>query len=246
MAKRRTHTQNNLRAIGYVRVSTDDQGISRDMQIERVTQYCAFKGFELVEVVVDDDTTSRIELNKRPNGQRIAGLLASGVAHIVAIKLDRLWRNAGEALNDANAWERRGISLHLTEQAIDTATSAGKCFFTMLSAFAEMERNQISERVVSALGYKRSKGERMGNTPYGWSADLNTRNADGRTTHAALLVENPTEQAVIAQIRTLRASGMSLQAIAGHLNDAGIRTRRGTPWRLEYVHSIVRSTAVAA
>jgi site-specific DNA recombinase len=238
MARRKP--QQTHRAIGYVRVSTDDQAISRDMQIERVRQYCTFKGFEVVEVIVDDDTTSRIELGRRPNGQRIAALLDAGATNIVAIKLDRLWRNAGEALNDANDWERRGISLHLIEQAIDTATSAGKCFFTMLAAFAEMERNVIAERIVAALAHKRSRGERMGNLPYGYTAERNTRDAEGRTTVAATLVPCPEEQAIVAQIRTLRASRMSLQAIATHLNDAGCRTRRGTEWKLQYVDAILR------
>jgi len=59
------------------------------------------------------------------------------------------------------------------------------------------------------------------------------------------LERDPAEQAALAAIRKLRGSGHSLRRIAVALNEAGHRTRRGTPWRLESVARVINQNTVA-
>jgi site-specific DNA recombinase len=201
---------------------------------------------ELVQVITENVSAS-IKLAKRPEGSKLAKLVKDGVSHIVALKLDRLFRNAVDALATIEMWQEAGINLHLVEMggmSFSTQSSMAKMFLTMMAGFAEFERKVISERTITALEHKRSKGERMGNVPYGYTADKNVRSLEGRTTSAALLEEDSEEMATAGQIRTLRATGASLQSIAASLNEQGLRTRRGSEWQFQYVAAILKQGRV--
>lgn len=68
---------------------------------------------------------------------------------MVALKLDRRFRDAADALVQTRVWDRAGIALHVVDmggQSLNTASSMGRMFLTMTAAFAELERNLISER----------------------------------------------------------------------------------------------------
>jgi DNA invertase Pin-like site-specific DNA recombinase len=212
-------------AIGYRRVSTQEQaeqGISLEAQEARIRAYATMRGLELVEVIIDAGVSAgKYTLEQREGGRRVLSSLRSRtVGHVIALKLDRLFRNAEDALHQTNAWDKAGVSLHLIDlggASIDTATAMGRMFFLMMAGFAEMERNVTSERTIAALDRKREKGERLGVLPYGKGVD-----ADG-----VHLIDHPTEQAVIATVRELRASGLSYRAIADELNRRGMVNRAG-------------------
>jgi DNA invertase Pin-like site-specific DNA recombinase len=111
-----------------------------EAQKERIKLYCQLNGLELVDIIRERAVTAKIKLNKRPEGSKIAMLTAAGVCHIVALKLDRLFRNAVDALSHVEAWEHAGIALHLVDmggQSINTASSMGKMLITMLAGFAD-------------------------------------------------------------------------------------------------------------
>ena len=137
------------------------------------------------------------------------------------LKLDRMFRNAGDCLATVEQWERSGVSLHVVDlggNAIDTTTTAaGRFMLVVLAGAAEMERNLIRERTCSALAVKRANGQRIGTIPYG--SDLAD---DGRG-----LVANDAEQAVIVDMQTLRARGWTLEAIAEELNELCVPTKTG-------------------
>ena len=88
----------------------------------------------------------------------------------------------------------------------------------MVDAFAEYERALIAARTKAALAVKKSRGERTGTCPYGFTAD-----ADGR------LVADPAEQSILARVREARARGLTIRAIADELRAAGIVSRQGKP-----------------
>jgi len=75
------------------------------------------------------------------------------------VKLDRLFRNATDALQKSAEWDKAKLALHILDMDgsnIDTASAVGKMFFTMTAGFAEMERNLISERTKAALSFKKA------------------------------------------------------------------------------------------
>ena len=211
------------KAVGYVRVSTDEQareGVSLDMQQDRLRAYCTMAGLELVALVREEGVSASKPIAKRPGGAELARLLAEhGATHVVALKLDRLFRNAVDALNTAGTWDKAGVALHLVDmggQTINTGSAMGRMFFTLTAAFAELERNLIAERTRQALQHKASKGEAVSRAPRGLRIE------------AGRLVPDPESEGfrLALRARELRAAGWTLARIADQLTAEGFRPMR--------------------
>ena len=212
-------------AVLYIRVSTDEQarhGVSLDAQEERLRAYCTMRDLEIVGIIRDEGVSAFKYLDKRPGGAELLRTIAKGgAAHIVALKLDRLFRNAGDALASTEAWSRAGVALHLVDMggcAMDTTSATGRMMLTMLAGFAEFERTLTAERTTAALRYKRDHGQVYGPTPYGYTRSGVDLDAD------------PDELATVAAVKGWRAEGLSLRAIAARLTAAGTPTKRGGRW----------------
>lgn len=212
------------RAVIYVRVSTGAQvesGLGLDDQRARLAAYCALRGLEVVELVADEGESAGKPLAKRPGGRRVLALVkARKVDAVVALKLDRAFRNASDALATVQAWEVAGIALHLADmggQALDTSSAIGRMFLTIMAGFAEFERNLTAERTTAALAHKARTGNmRIGaDAPYGWRYDGNA------------LARVDAEQVVIELVHTLRAAGGSFRGTCAELARRGYRNRNG-------------------
>jgi DNA invertase Pin-like site-specific DNA recombinase len=220
------------RAIGYIRVSTDEQaerGVSLDAQRAKIEAWCLAMDIELVRVEIDAGLSAKT-LN-RPALQRALGALKRGEADaLLVVKLDRLSRSVRDTLALVETHFRGERSLISLSESIDTRTAAGRMIVTVLSALAQLEREQIGERTATALAHLASQGKRVsGQIPYGYQlAD------DGET-----LVEHAHEQATIAQARTLRSSGLSLRATAETLAERGLLARTGRPFAPSAIASMV-------
>ena len=213
-----------MKAIGYTRCSTNEQadsGLGLDAQAERVRAYCTLKGLRLVELITDAGVSGGKALATRDGGRALLEALKRKRADaVVMLKLDRMFRNAGDCLTTVEQWERQGVSLHIADlggNAIDTTSAAGRFMLVVLAGAAEMERNLTRERTRSAMAVKRSNGKRIGTVPFGF--DL--------ATDCSTLIPNEAEQAVIAEIRAMRSRGVKLQGIAKALTDKGVSTKTG-------------------
>jgi DNA invertase Pin-like site-specific DNA recombinase len=102
----------------------------------------------------------------------------------------------------------------------------------MVDAFAEYERQLIKARTRAALAVKKSRGERVGQVPFGYQLA-----ADGVT-----VVEHAAEQRVIALVTELRANGLSIRAITAHLNDSATPSR-GKRWHPTSVARLLKRAA---
>lgn len=228
------------KAVGYVRVSTDEQatsGVSLGAQEEAVRAYCAMRGLELAEVVVDAGVSGGKPLSSRPGGRRLAAALAaSRSSAVVAYKMDRLFRDAADCLTVTQDWLRRGVALHLVDlggQSIDSASPMGRFFLTIMAGCAEWERNVIRERTRAALAHLRARGRRVGGVPYGLRAG-----PDG------VLVPEPAEARAASLARAWRAQGMSLRSIRDRLEAEG-HPPRGRSWHLTTVSRMCGKRAAA-
>lgn len=238
MATRKATKANDTTAIAYVRVSTDEQaneGVSLEAQEARIRAYCQMRGLELVDVIVDVGVSAGKPLESRDGGKRVLDAIRSRKAHaVVALKLDRLFRNCADCLMVVESWDKAGIALHLVDlggQAVDTSSAMGRFFLTVMAGAAELERNQIRERTSLAMQHKKAQGERVGNIAYGF------RLADDGVS----LVKDEAEQAVIARIQEARARGLSLRAIVAELERAGVVNRAGNPVALKQVVRILEA-----
>lgn len=216
-----------MRAIGYVRVSTDRQDLSLSAQQEKIRAMAVVKGAELVDLVVDEDESGK-SLD-RPGVKRILELVRRRqVDAVIITKLDRLTRNVRDAYDLVDLFNRKEVVLVSLAESLDTGSASGRMVLNVMAAFAQMEREVIGERTSAALQQKRRRGERAGNIPYGY-----------RVVYGGRLEEDPKEQGVIREIREMRTAGASLRDIADALNEAGRKTRRGTPWRFQYVANVL-------
>lgn len=222
-----------LKAICHIRVSTEEQargGVSLEAQEEKLRAYCQLQGLEILETVREEGVSASKPLGTRPGGARVVEALARKEAtHLVALKLDRLFRDAVDALSRTREWDSKGVALHLVNmegQTINTSTAMGRFFLGTMAGFAELERNLISERTSIALAHKRDKREAYGPTPLGY-----IRTGD-------LLEEDMRELSLIEAIRERREKGWSLRRIAEWLNSSGLpqsKVAGGTASTVRYV-----------
>jgi DNA invertase Pin-like site-specific DNA recombinase len=220
-------------AIGYVRVSTDqqaDEGVSLDAQRARIEAYAVASGLQLVEIIEDAGVSGGTPLESRAGGARLLAAIRKGKLDVIALKLDRLFRDAADALTVTRAWDRASVGLHLVDvggQAINTGSAMGRMFLTMMAGFAELERGIIAERTAAALRHMKAQGQVYNHAPLGYRAQ------DGR------LVAIDEEQVVVAEIRAMHTQGKTLREIAGDLNDRGIVGKRGGKFHASTIRAVL-------
>jgi site-specific DNA recombinase len=229
-------------AIAYCRCSTIEQsteGTSIESQIATIQAYCQLRGLQLAEIVEDAGVSGGKTLESRPGGQRVlTAVRKSQVQVVVAVKLDRLFRDASDCLAVTKQWDKAEVALHLIDmggESLNTSSPMGRAFLTNAAAFAELERALIRERTRTGMACKRRNHQRISRRiPYGWSlAD------DGKT-----LVSVGTEQATIDDMRTMRLAGMTYRDIATSLDVRGVKSREGRPWQPNSVRLILKRNPV--
>lgn len=219
------------RAFGYLRVSTDQQsesGLGLDAQRVAVEQAALRLGLPLADVFTDAGLSGALDLESRPSLFAAVQGLKRGDVLIVA-KRDRLGRDLiGVAMIERSIMRKGARVVSAAGEGTESTDAGGMLQRQILDVFAEYERRLIGQRTKAALRAKRDRGERAGNLPFGYQL-----NADGRT-----LDTNAAEQTVLSILRELRTAGYSLRQIAAELNRQGFTTRRGSPWRHQYVAAL--------
>ena len=231
---RRGTTQQEKRAIGYVRVSTTEQardGVSLDAQRARITAWCAANGYTLAALHADEGLSGKSAAN-RPGLRAALREACTGKAALLVYSLSRLARSTKDALSISERLAKAGADLVSLSESIDTTTAAGKMVFRMLAVLAEFERDVIAERTRAAMQHKKAKGERVSReAAYGYCLDSNDR-----------VIPDAEEQRTVALVAELRAAGRSLRQIASALDAAGIRPRGGRRWHPQTVARIAAAS----
>lgn len=155
--------------IGYARVSTDDQNL--DLQRDALTR----AGCE--QIHTDKASGAR---DDRPGLIHALSHLRKGDT-LVVWKLDRLGRTMRGLVDLVQELKSRGVDFRSLQDSIDTSTAAGRFFFHVMAALAEMERDLIRERTNAGLAAARARG-RNGGRP----AKLSSRQLE----HALRLLED--------------------------------------------------------
>lgn len=193
-----------LKAVGYVRVSTEEQakeGISLDAQEARVEAFCEAKDWKLLRIYRDEGISGK-DLNRPGVQALIRDLKSNGVDVVVTVKLDRLTRSIrdlGALIEDLF----EGVALACIEEGLDSATNGGELVINLLGSVAQWERKAIGERTKAALDYKRSQGEWCGRIPFGFKLE------------GKKLVEDPAQMKIILSMKRMHQRGQSVRTIAG-------------------------------
>ncbi len=224
------------RTVAYIRVSTEKQaehGVSLEAQRAKVEAYAGLYDLELTAVLVDAGVSAKTL--DRPALSEALALLDSGAADaLLVVKLDRLTRSVKDlgVLVERYFARSSGPALMSVSEQIDTRSAAGRLVLNVLASVAQWEREATGERTSAALAHKKSLGEFTGGrTPYGF-----TVGADGVT-----LAEVDAEQRVIAEVKELRAAGLSLRAIGAALEEHGLLTRNGRSWAPTQIKRILEA-----
>lgn len=224
-----------VRVALYTRVSTEDQakeGFSLRAQEERLRAYCLARDWEIAAMYVDDGYSGRD--TKRPAYQR---MLAERDLWdtILVIKMDRIHRNSRhfmEMMDDLLEWRKDFVS---ATESLDTSTAMGRFVMDIIQRIAQLESEQIGERVYMGMAQKAKTGPGI----LGFHAPLGYRVSEGR-----LHVE-PLEADVVRAIFDRCLEGETLGGIAETLNERGLRTRRGARWTALKVYGILHNPVYA-
>lgn len=205
-----------MKTIIYIRVSHKDQvtnGSSLDNQRDRLLKYAEYKGMTVVDIIEDQGISGRT--TSRSGFQKMMSMLDE-IDCVVVYSISRFARSVVDTLGAIEKLRVNNVEFHSINENVDTSTAQGRFFLTVISALAEMESDQMGERIKSVMSYKKDSGlVYCGNTPYGFDS------IDGK------LVPNESEQRVISKIRALRSKNYSLRKVADTLNNDNIRSKSG-------------------
>ena len=207
---------------------------SIEKQIERCRDYSAGHGYTVIAAHHDKDLSGG-RADNRPGLQKAIAAACDRKAVLVVFSLSRLARCTKDAIDLAERLSAAGADLAVIQENVNTRSPMGRFIFTLFSALAQLEREQIAERTSTAMLRHQAKGRRMtrpDRCPYGWRPDPSDPDR---------LVEDADEQTVIARIREERRIGRGLREIARRLDLAGIACRGG-----RWSHTTVRSVLLRA
>src|SRR3990170_2650765 len=204
----------------YTRVSTEDQakeGFSLDAQRERLHAYCRAQGWTIAKEYVDDGHSGRDA--KRPAYQEMMRD-RDAWDKVLVIKMDRIHRNSRnfmEMMDDLREWGKDFVS---ATESLDTSTAMGRFVMDIIQRIAQLESEQIGERVYMGMAQKHKQGKGLlgFRRPYGYDY------TEGK------LVVNEREARVVRRIFREYASGATLHAIAARLNEDGVPSQRDRQW----------------
>lgn len=206
-----------MRVIAYLRVSTREQaenGYSIGEQEERLRHYCAAKGWTLLDVVSDPGYSgAKLE---RPGLQRMIRLAQRRVCDAVLVwKLDRLSRSQKDTLYlIEDVFLKNDIAFISMNENFDTSTPFGRAMIGILSVFAQLEREQIRERMAVGREGRAKAGLYHGGgyAPIGYDY---SRKEDG----GAGLIVNEYEAMQVREIYSLYLGGMSINRLQEYLSE---------------------------
>ena len=232
--------ENSQKSIAYIRVSSKrqvDEGVSMEAQKRRILEYARFKGLNLADddIIIEEGVSGGIPIWERPRGRLLKQKLSTGqYANLISMKIDRMFRMTTDMLNTIDELADAGIAIHIVDmngEALDTSTSMGRFFLTVMGAMAEMERGLISERTQEGMNQLKATHQRFTHSIFGWDAK-----EDGS------LVPNWHEQnAIDVMDWQVNQNGMSATAVARNLNKRGLKGKRGGKWHGSGVLRTIRN-----
>ena len=157
----------------YTRVSTAMQidGYSLDAQKARMKAYADFNDYQIVGEYEDAGKSGK-SIEGRASFCKMMDDIKSGkdgVAYVLVFKLSRFGRNAADVLSTLQVMQDFGVNLICVEDGIDSSKDAGKLMISVLSAVAEIERENIRVQTMEGRIQKAREGRWNGGfAPYGY------------------------------------------------------------------------------
>ena len=216
----------------YIRVSTDRQvreGDSLEEQESELKKFCEFRGFHIHQIYIEKGKSGGN--TNRPEYQKlIKDIEFRKVNAVVVKKLDRLSRSLLDFENLMTMMQSNEVEFISIKESFDTTTAMGKAMLRVALVFAQLEREQTSERLVDVLDYRASQGMYNGGIkPYGYT------NVDKE------LVPYKKEKEVLGVIFKTFLDSESTTVVQNTLNDSGYKNRNNNPWDNRAIEHILKN-----
>ncbi|MFR3398524.1 MAG: RsmF rRNA methyltransferase first C-terminal domain-containing protein [Clostridia bacterium] len=200
----------------YPRVSTEMQvdGYSLEGQKNGLKRFADREEMEIVGIYEDAGKSGK-SIEGRPAFKKMLSDIKNGleIDYILVYKLSRFGRNAADILNSLEFVQSYGINLICIEEGIDSSQTSGKLLISVLSAVAEIERENIIEQTMNGRREKaRQGGWNGGFAPYGYYLKDNQ-----------LLIEETEAEAIRIIFDKFANSDIGLGGVAKYLNLQGIK-----------------------
>jgi len=221
-----------IRAAIYARVSTEDQakeGFSLDAQLDKLRSYCIARDWEIGEEYIDDGYSGRY-IKRRPAYKKMM-LEMDKWDILLVIKMDRIHRNSKNfmlMMEDLKKNEKEFVSM---TESLDTSTAMGRFVMDIIQRIAQLESEQIGERVYIGMEQKaRTNGGVLGfNIPFGYDYQ------NGK------FEINQEEAKTVRDIYSWYKEGKSMGEITKMLNSTKIATKKGGLWAKKTISTILKN-----
>jgi site-specific DNA recombinase len=190
--------------IGYIRISHTDSldGTSLEVQEKRIKAYAELSGFK-IDKVYSEICSGSVNFSKRPVFTKVLNDLKKGSILVVS-RLDRLSRSILDTLELVRDFTNENKQLAITDIGNCHTDGVSKVFITILSAVAEVEVNNISNRIKASKQIAKKEHKFLG----GFAEFGYTRNSDGSYS------VNEKEREIFSSIINLRNNKLSLPKIS--------------------------------
>lgn len=208
--------KNKTKVYVYTRVSTALQvdGYSLDAQKSRVKAFADFNNFEIVGEYEDAGKSGK-SIEGRPEFNRMMEDIKSGkdnISYVLVFKLSRFGRNAADVLSSLQIMQDFDVNLICVEDSIDSSKDAGKLMISILSAVAEIERENIRVQTMEGRIQKAREGKWNGGfAPYGYTLE-----------NGKLIINEEEAEAIRIIFDKYVHSAMGSLGLAKYLADHGI------------------------
>lgn len=219
-----------LRCYIYVRVSTSMQvdGYSLEAQRERLLRFAEFQEMEVVREYCDAGKSGK-NISGRPEFSQMLQDIAEDrdrVDFILVFKLSRFGRNAADVLNSLQYIQDFGVNLICVEDGIDSSKDSGKLTITVLSAVAEIERENILVQTMEGRRQKAREGKwNGGQAPFGYELD---------SKNGTLTVNSKEAEIVKIIFSKFVNEGLGADSICDYLNQHGYQKKKVKKNELNY------------
>lgn len=200
----------------YTRVSTEIQvdGYSLEAQNDRIKRYADYEGMPIVGVYSDEGKSGK-SIEGRPQFCEMLEAIKCGkdhVKYVLVFKLSRFGRNAADVLSSLQLMQDYGVNLICVEDGIDSSKDSGKLMISVLSAVAEIERENILIQTMEGRKQKAREGKWNGGfAPYGY-----------KLVNGKLEVDKEEAEAIRIIYDKYIDTNMGATGVAKYLNQNGI------------------------
>ena len=191
--------------------------------------------YRLLDERFDDDGESGVSLN-RPAMQRLMASVRNGRVDVVVVhRLDRLSRRVADCAALLEEFRESGVEMRIAAMPELVGGAFDTLLLNLRSCFAEFERQLIASRISDRRAGLISRGRRIaGRTPYGYSADRETKQ----------LIPKPEQAAIVRELFELTSSGVPPSKVDTIAAVRGWQTRNGWPWTARQVLDTVSTARI--